>query len=113
MKCFITIFIRKKVQGQKKLGVIYDMPVCDQEYSCSVLMAVSQAAAIIEQEYKTTLPAFQIKQAQGSTPIKKFYRINFTEQQKRDIRRNCTPGVRQNLANNDFAATVIINVIPY
>lgn len=110
MKCTITVFIRKKIKGQKKLDFIIDMPACDEEYSCNVPMAIGEAASIIERVYKTTLPAYQIKQAQGSNFFKKYYRINFTEQQKRDIRRNCNAGVRQNLLDNDFAGTVIINV---
>ncbi len=110
MKCTITVFIRKKIKGQKRLGFIIDMPACDEERSCGIQMAIGEAASFIEREYRTTLPAYQIKQAQGSNFFKKYYRINFTEQQKADIRRNCNPGVRQNLLDNDFAGTVIINV---
>ena len=111
MTCIITIFLRKKIKGQKKLGNILDAPLIDQEYSCSVPMAISQAAAVIEHEYKTHLPAFQIKQAQGSNHYKRFFRINFKPEQIRDIRRNCEKGVKANLTENDFAGTVIINVI--
>ena len=111
MKCFITIFIRQKIQGQKHLGDTYDTPAYNEVRSCSVPMAISETASLIERKYRTILPAYQIRQSKSSTWNKRFYRINFTEQQKRDIRRNCSDNVRQNLLNNDFAGTAIINVI--
>ena len=111
MTCIITIFIRKKIKGQKRLGNILDAPIIDQEYSCSVPMAISQAAAVIEHAYNTKLPAFQIKKAQGSNYYKRFFRVNFNAEQIRDIRRNCQQTVKANLTQNDFAGTVIINVI--
>ena len=110
MTCTITVFIRKKIKGQKRLGNILDAPVVDIERSCGVQMAIGEAASFIEHEYKTHLPVYQIKQAKGSNWYKRFYRINFTDDQQRDIRKNCIPGVKQNLLNNDFAGTVIINV---
>lgn len=110
MTCTITVFIRKKIKGQKRLGNILDAPAADIDYHCSVPMAIGQAAAIIEKEYKTHLPAYQIKQAQGSNYYKRYFRVNFTEEQKRDIRKNCLPGVKNNLMENDFAGTVIICV---
>lgn len=112
MKCSITIFIRQLVKGNPKLGTVYDLPASDEDYSCGIQMAIGQAASIIEHTYKTSLPAWQIKQSKGSTWYKKFYRINFTKEQKSDIRKNCSEGVRQNLMNNDFAGSVVINIYP-
>ena len=112
MKCSITIFIRELVKGNPKLGTVYDLPASDEDYSCGIQMAIGQAASIIEHEYKTTLPVWQIKQAKGSTWNKRYFRINFTDQQKRDIRKNCADGVRRNLLENDFAGSVVINIYP-
>jgi hypothetical protein len=112
MKCSITIYIRKHIKGQKSLGPIYDVPAADIDRSCDVLMALGEAASFIEAEYKTQVPVYQIKQAKGSTYYKRFYRINFTDKQKKDIRKNCADGVRRNLVENDFAGSVIINIYP-